>query len=320
MIAFAPPLIDLGASNLAGASGRDTIVRGIRNAATQTGLFLICNHGVPDALIADHFALARSFFALDIREKLEIDVDSSNCFRGYEPFGSQTIDAAWPGDLKEGFIMGPDLAPDHPHVVARYPNTGANLWPRRPVAFRANMERYVEAMNGLGRRIASLLARSLDLPSDYFDAPLHDPLTYSQLFHYPSVPGQRENHFGAAPHLDWGFITILLLDDVGGLDVFVPDGTWVPVPPVAGTFVIILGEMIVRLTNGRYRSAPHRVRTNASGRSRYSMPTFFDPPYDYRVECVPSCRPATGAAAFGACTVAEHMRAMATKTLTFAPN
>jgi isopenicillin N synthase-like dioxygenase len=85
-----------------------------------------------------------------------------------------------------------------------------------------------------------------------------------------------------------------------------------------GTFVIILGEMILRLTNGLYRSAMHRVAKNTSGRSRYSMPTFFDPGYDHRVACVPSCRPAHGEPRYRACTVAEHMREMAHTTLSTA--
>ena len=88
-----------------------------------------------------------------------------------------------------------------------------------------------------------------------------------------------------------------------------------PRGPYRGTFVIILGEMMLRLTDGFYRSAMHRVTQNRSGRSRYSMPTFFDPAYDYRVACVPTCLPAQGDARHPARTVAEHMSEMARGTL-----
>jgi isopenicillin N synthase-like dioxygenase len=258
------------------------------------------------------------FFALELAEKRAIDVSRSNCFRGYEAFGTQTIDTAAPGDLK-GFIMGPDLAPDHPHVLAQYPNTGANLWPPRLPGFRRHMEAYVDAMNRLGRRLAGVLALSLDLPANYFAAALTNPLTYSQLLYYPSLPAQAcGNRLGAGAHVDWGLLTILLQDDVGGLEIRAPDASWHAATPVPGTFVIILGEMILRLTNGLYRSAMHRVAKNTSGRSRYSMPTFFDPAYDYRVACVPSCRPAHGEPRYRACTVAEHMREMAHTTLSTA--
>jgi isopenicillin N synthase-like dioxygenase len=314
------PIIDLaGTFDVRGGPGRAAAARAVGAAARETGVFRVANHGVPESLIAAHFELARCFFALDTAEKRAIDVGRSNCFRGYEAFGTQTIDAAAPGDLKEGFIMGPDLPADHPHVVARYPNTGTNLWPRRPAGFRRQMEAYVAAMNDLGRHVASILAASLGLPDDYFAAALAAPLTYSQLLHYPAVSAPAENRFGAGAHVDWGFLTLLLQDDVGGLEVQqAAERTWRAVPPVPGTFTIILGELILRLTNGVYRSATHRVVKNSSGRSRYSMPTFFDPPYDHRVACVPTCLPTGEPAAYPACTVAEHMLAMARATLSAA--
>ena len=174
-------------------------------------------------------------------------------------------------------------------------------------------------MNTLGRRLAGLLALSLELPNDYFAVPLAEPLTYSQLLYYPPVAaGECGNRLGAGAHVDWGFLTILLQDEVGGLEVRAPDGSWHVVEPVPGTFAIILGEMMLRLTNGLYRSAMHRVAKNVSGRGRYSMPTFFDPEYDHRVACVPTCGPLDGEPRFPARTVAEHMREMAGRTLSAA--
>lgn len=297
------PILDLGDDAVASRFG---------SVARACGIFHLVGHGVPRTAIDAHFELARAFFALDDAEKRAIDVRRSNCFRGYEPFGSQTIAAETPGDGKEGFIMGPDLAPDHPHVLAKYPNTGTNLWPARPAGFEAQMRAWVAHMNELARRLARVLARSLDLDAAYFDRALAEPLTYSQLFHYPPQPADAARaRLGAGAHVDWGMLTILLQDDVGGLEVLGDDGRWRAAPPVPDAFVVILGEMIPRLTDGRYRSATHRVAANRSGRSRYSMPTFVDPDYDYRVECVPTCRPATGRPRFAPCTVSEHMIAMA---------
>lgn len=299
------PAIDL-------ANAAPEIAREMRVASCDTGVFFVRNHGVSESLITAHFALARSFFALELEEKLAIDVRRWNCFRGYEPIGTRTLDEAAPGDWKEGFIMGPDLAPDHPHVLAGHPNTGTNRWPQRPPGFRRQMESYVAAMNKLGRRVAGFLALSLDLPEGAFARALTDPLTYSQLFHYPPMPvalaGQR---LGAGAHSDWGMLTILLQDDVGGLEILTRDARWHPAAPVPGTFAIILGEMMVRLTGGRYWAATHRVSRNTSGRSRYSMPTFFDPAYDERIACVPTCRPPSGEPPYPECTVSEHMREMA---------
>lgn len=309
------PVIDLAASFSADVRERKAVARDVGEAARTTGMFFARNSDIPAALVESHFAMARAFFALPFEEKCAIDVKRSNCFRGYEPFGTQTIDATAPGDLKEGFIMGPNLGAEHPHVVARYPNTGANLWPAHPAGFRAQMETWVVTMNALGRHVAGILALSLDLPEAYFADGLREPLTYSQLFHYPPVSDDASPRIGAGAHVDWGMLTFLLQDDVGGLEVRVAGGTWIAAPPVAGTVVVILGEMMLRFTNGAYRSATHRVQKNTSGRSRYSMPTFFDPAYDYRVTCVPTQVPARGQALFPALTVAEHMREMARQPL-----
>jgi isopenicillin N synthase-like dioxygenase len=305
------PVLDLAESFSGDASARRAVAALLGTYAREYGVFHVVNHRVPPSAIAAHFELARAFFALDAGEKRAIDVRRSNCFRGYEPFGTQTIASETPGDLKEGFIMGPDLESDHPHVVAKFPNTGENLWPARPRGFETQMRAWVAHMNELGRHLARCLALSLDLDEAYFERGLADPLTYSQLFHYPpQPPGAATARLGAGAHVDWGMLTILLQDDVGGLEVRAEDGAWHPAPPVPGALVVILGEMIPRLTNGRYRSATHRVVANTSGRSRYSMPTFVDPDYDYRVACVPTCYPAAGEPRFAPCTVSEHMIAM----------
>jgi isopenicillin N synthase-like dioxygenase len=172
------------------------------------------------------------------------------------------------------------------------------------------MEAWVEAMTGLGRRLAQLLAGSLDLPAAFFDAALREPLVYTQLFRYPSLAGASALARGAGAHVDWGMLTILAQDDVGGLEVRDAAGAWHPVPPIAHTFVIILGELMVRYTGGAYRSPMHRVTRNTSGRDRYSMPAFFDPAYDEVVACVPTCRPRRGEPRFPPRTVMEHMREM----------
>jgi len=114
-------------------------------------------------------------------------------------------------------------------------------------------------------------------------------LVRARLIHYPP---QHENpsdgQFGAAAHTDYGTITVLWQDDVGGLQVRNRDGDWIDAPPIEGTFVINIGDMLERWSNNLFVSTPHRV-VNASGRERYSIPVFYDPDYDVTVECLPNC-------------------------------
>jgi isopenicillin N synthase-like dioxygenase len=102
-------------------------------------------------------------------------------------------------------------------------------------------------------------------------------MTWLRLLHYPPQdPQSPADEYGSAPHTDFGAITLLAQDDVGGLAVKTPGGDWVDVPPVDGAFVMNVGDMLKRWSNGRLRSTPHRV-TNRTGRERYSVPYFYDP-------------------------------------------
>jgi isopenicillin N synthase-like dioxygenase len=211
--------------------------------------------------------------------------------------------------------MGEDLDADHPYVRAGFPNTGPNQWPARPADFKARMNAYAAVMNRLGAHLIGLLALSLELPEDYFSAAMAEPLYNCRLLHYPpQSAAEAARNPGAGAHVDWGMLTILLQDDIGGLEVLSPDGDWIPATPVAESFVINLGEMIPRLTNDRYRSTMHRVTSNTSGRDRYSVPTFIDPEYAYVVTCVPTCLPADGKPRYEPCTVGEHIAEMNRKT------
>lgn len=292
-VAARVPVIDLGASHSWPEEIWDTAARQLREASRDVGFFYVADHGVPQELIAAEFAAAREFFTQPLETKLEIDISRSSIMRGYEPIGLQTLDAGSSPDLKESLMLGRDLGPDHPWVQRGVAYEGANQWPDIP-GFRDQANAYLEAIMDLGRRIGALIARSLELPDDYFAAALGEPSCTTRMLSYPPQAEVADNQIGCGAHTDWGFITILLQDDVGGLEVQNIAGDWILAPPIPGTFVVNLGDMIPRLTNGFYRSTPHRVLNNNSGRTRYSIASFFNPPYDYVVECLPALRPEDG--------------------------
>jgi isopenicillin N synthase-like dioxygenase len=204
--------------------------------------------------------------------------------------------------------MGRNLGPDHPYVKSKVPQHGQNQWPDDLPGFAENLETYFSRMLGLGRHLMSLLALSLSLKEDYFDYAVRQPAALLRLIHYPPHPADAAiGQFGAGAHTDFGGITILAQDDCGGLEVENAAGEWIEANPIPGTFVINLGDMMKRWTNEVYHSAPHRVLNNISGRDRYSIPLFFTPDYLARVECVPTCVPATGKPKYAPCTAGEHI-------------
>ena len=134
-----------------------------------------------------------------------------------------------------------------------------------------------------------VISVALGAGPDALDAYFARPTTFLRMLYYPPQPPQSpEDLFGSAPHTDYGFITILLQDDVGGLQVRNITGDWIDAPSMPGTFVMNTADILHRWSNGRFISTPHRV-INRSGRARYSNPFFFDPSVKAHIEPLASC-------------------------------
>ena len=309
------PVIDIGDLKSPDLSTRRKVADKLRSACADKGFFYISHHGIADELIAEVMAQAESLFALPAERKAQLDKSRSRANRGYEPMKGQTLETGTPPDLKEGFYIGPELDADDPRVVAGKFNHGPNQWPSGLPGFRPVMERYFEAMVTLSQSLMRSLALSLDLPEDHFDDFNQDPFATLRLLHYPPQPsGAEPNQKGAGAHTDFGGLTLLKQDDVGGLQVLDQAcGEWIYAPPLPGTYVVNLGDMIARWTNDRYRSTLHRV-VNSSGRERYSIPFFYSGNPDHLVECIPGCLAAGESPKYPPTTVEAHLRDMYRKT------
>lgn len=202
------PLIDLSGS-VDDPDVRECVAWEIHKAARETGFFYVAGHGVPQALMDAQIAAARAFFAQPSEAKQAVHISRSPCRRGYEGEGAQVLDAGSPADLKESFALARDLGPDHPHVVAKLPMQGANLWPDGLPGFREQMTAYEAEMIRLGTHLLGTLAMSIDLPPDFFADGLAEPQCGIRLLRYPPQPAETDdNRLGAGAHSDWGSITI----------------------------------------------------------------------------------------------------------------
>ncbi len=312
------PIIDMAAYRAGGREARSAIVAEIAAKSRALGFFYLIHHGLPDTLLDGQLAWARQFFALPIEEKAALDFRKPAVRRGYEPFALQTLQAGAPPDQKEAFSFGSEPSAGEPGGGAPSPFEGPNQWPGdQPgfdgAGFRVQMEAYRQAMIGLGREICALIAASLGLPDDYFAAALAAPSADVRLLHYPPRPADAaKGLLGAGAHTDWGLITLLLQDDCGGLEIETPSG-WLKAAPIPGAFIVNLGDMVVRLTAGRYASNVHRVLNTAQGRDRYSVATFFNPNAQYVVACAPTFRPDHGPPP-APITFADHIHDMVRRT------
>jgi isopenicillin N synthase-like dioxygenase len=291
VIDVAPLRLDTDAGG-PGAAAHE-VAKEIDSACRATGFFLVTGHGVAPDLVGRLDRLAREFFALGDGEKADIAMSKGGrAWRGWFPVGGELTSGR--PDMKEGIYFGQELVAGDPRVRAGRPLHGPNLFPARPAGLRGAVLDYIDAVTALGHTLLRGISIGLGLEEDWFDSHLTaDPLVLFRIFHYPPLTTDDER-WSVGEHTDYGLITVLAQDASGGLEVRGPDG-WIPVPPVEDAFVVNLGDMLERMTGGRYRSTPHRVR-NASGLDRLSFPLFLDPSWDAEVVPVPAAGDAASAA------------------------
>jgi isopenicillin N synthase-like dioxygenase len=309
------PIIDMATYRAGAPEAKARLVAEIAAVSRELGFFYLVNHGVPDGLLVAQLDWGRRFFDRPLADKLAVDLRHSPVRRGYEPMALQTLQAGMAPDQKEAFGLGREPVDG---VVSAASFEGPNQWPAAgegfdPAAFRTQMEAYRDTMTDLGRELCGLLAASLDLPEAYFEQALIDPSVNVRLLHYPPQPPRTpKDRLGCGAHTDWGLITILLQDDCGGLEIETGHDQWLRAAPVPGALIVNLGDMVVRLTAGRYASNVHRVINARPERHRYSVATFFNPHAAYVVDCAPTCVPETGASE--PVTFGDHINEMIRKT------
>lgn len=271
------PVIDIAPLLTPGAD-RAAVGRALDRACRERGFFYVRGHGLAESALGALERSSRAFFALPLEEKLAIRMAlGGRAWRGYFPVGGELTSGK--PDQKEGLYFGTELAPDDPRVRAGLPLHGANLFPARPPELRRLVLDHLEAMTALGHALLRGIALGLGFAEDHFAPIVRAPTALFRIFNYPARA--EATAWGVGEHTDYGVLTLLLQDDCGGLQIKTPHG-WLDAPPIPGTLVCNIGDMLERMTGGLYRSTPHRVR-NVSGRDRLSFPFFFDPSWDARI-------------------------------------
>lgn len=282
------PIIDVAPLYQADESGYLTVSRQIDKACREWGFFYIRNHPIGAARLEQLTDHARHFFGLPTERKLQIDITRSKHHRGYGGVATEQLDPGKPSDLKETFDMGFHLPADHVDVVAGKPLRGPNRHPDIE-GWEALFETHYRDMQALACTLLRAIALALDIERDFFDKRFHEPLSVFRMIHYPPrIIATSPDQQGAGAHTDYGCITLLYQDDVGGLQVQNVHGEWVDAPPIDGTFVVNIGDMMARWSNDRYKSTPHRV-ISPDGTERYSMPFFAEPHPETQISCLPGC-------------------------------
>ncbi|KEY71248.1 hypothetical protein S7711_02355 [Stachybotrys chartarum IBT 7711] len=272
------------------------VIDDIRAACLSTGFFQLLGHGVPLTLQKSVFDAAARFFALPREQKLAIRANKSTGFKGYDVMASQSYQTDVLPDLKEGFVCGVDPVNGPPEGSEGRFFAAPNLWPPAevldPAEFRTPVEEYAAAMMKLCGTVLDVVAATLPYGPDVFDGFMaNDPACPLRLLHYPPTPTddseagekRRQAQLGSSAHTDFSAVTLLLQDEHEGLEVLhQATGEWKLVPPNKDAYVVNLGDMMHKLTDGLYKSSMHRV-LNRNKTDRYSVVFFFDGNRDYKL-------------------------------------
>jgi len=283
------PIIDISRAPATVAAELDEVCRTV-------GFFQITGHGLADGVADRAWAAATCFFDLPLADKLSVACPHEGYPYGYIPVAgeslSRSVAGSAPPDLKEVFNIGPVTAPDHamtdPDEASVY---SPNLWPATLPELREAWSAYYTAMSALGARLMSLFARGLGLPPEFFADKIDKQPNALRAINYPQreappLPGQLR----AGAHTDYGTLTILRQDAVGGLEVLDARGDWAGVEAVPGAFVINIGDLMARWTNDQWRSTLHRVVDPPGAVARrQSMPYFQNANWSAEVTCLPTC-------------------------------
>ncbi len=280
------PVIDIALAESEDHKDRASVAKALRKAAEHVGFFYIKNHGVDAARIDAAQAAAAEFYALPEDVKRKYDVALTKRHRGYVPVGGLSADPTL-SDLQEGYEVGFDLPADDPDHLAGNPLMGPNIWPAEVPAFETAISAYFDDLMRVGRLLYRLFALSVDMPETFFDDKLTKPCAQLRVLYYPDAKPQDDT-VGIGAHTDYESFTILWQSQPG-LQVQNRAGQWIEAPPIPGTFIVNIADMMMRWTNDRFVSTPHRVM-NISGKARYSLALFFATDYDTIVECLPSCQ------------------------------
>lgn len=246
-------------------------------ALRRTGFMALSVPGLDALGTARARAAAAAFFARPLEEKRRFAYSDTTVNFGYQWVGTEALDPAAPPDLKETFTMR-DLG-RHGEAHARFPDP----------EFRAAALELHARLTEVAHAVMHHLALQLDVERDYFVRGHSGRNMTLRFLHYPAAgerPTPEGGQLGAGAHTDYGSFTLLLQDDVGGLQIRTGED-WEDVPAEPDRVVVNTGDLMGHWSNDRYRSTWHRVQPTQ--RERFSIAFFVDPDDDTTVSCLPSC-------------------------------
>lgn len=248
--AAAPPILDFSPFYGNDSEAKAKLVEEVRKCCHYNGFFQITGHRVPLELQKRVMECSKRFFNLPLEEKLQIDksetkstfgdnsvdfADHNSFNRGYELLRSQMLEAGTGPELKEGLYIGEEIPKDHPYFLQKKLNSGPNQWPQTvpdKEEFQKTTMEYYHATFELAKDVLGVVALTLGVESSFFEPLTEGAVATMRYLHYPAQPKDEDEKLnrGIGAHTDFGCVTLLLQDEIDGLQVLdAPSGQWLDV-------------------------------------------------------------------------------------------
>ena len=278
------PVIDVLDLTSGNEDGLERVAGEIVRACETVGFFYVRNHGIAPETARAAWHVAHRFFRSSPEDKQMLGVNAHH--RGFISAGQAKMSDGAAADLKESFVWGREPHASELDQEGGPRLAGPNQWPEFLPQMQPVLSAYFDAAHELGWALFRAFAMTLGCPPDIFLSAIDRPVSRASIIYYPPQPeAMGAAQFGVAPHTDYGCLTLLNQDPVGGLQVRARSGEWVTAPPIEDTLVVNVGDLMARWTNDRFVSTEHRV-VNSSGRERFSIAVFVDPNFETHVEPV----------------------------------
>jgi len=253
-------------------AGDTNAVTALNDALYDHGFFSIVEHGLPTSLLDSCYKSSKKFFDLDVDIKKKYHHPKLKGARGYTPIGIETAVGEKIADQKEFWHHGP--ATDDTFDVS----IPKNIYIEELPEFNTSFDNLFNELNSIGLRVLKVIAKSLELPQDYFVKWAEKGNSLLRPIHYPPVHDLSNIHRARA-HEDINLITLLVGAEEGGLEVLNKNNEWIKVKPSSNAIVCNIGDMMQLVTEKKLKSTTHRVvqYSDQECKSRYSIPFFLHP-------------------------------------------
>ncbi|WAL59314.1 isopenicillin N synthase family dioxygenase [Thermocoleostomius sinensis] len=303
------PIINVAPFVQGDAASKRQVAQEIYQACHQVGFLYLTHHGIDPGVIDRTFEQSRAFFALPVATKQKIAWSNEVSNRGYVGMEREHLDQTKPGDLKEAFNVGKERA--EAEVESVNPPLVVNRWPADLPLFKNTICHFFDECAVVVNRLFQAFAIALNMPEFYIVEKHHTQDFTLRLLHYPPLAAvPKPGQIRAGAHSDYGSLTLLFQDDVGGLEVQTASGDWVPAPAIPGAILVNTGDLMQRWSNDVFCSTKHRValpQGEAARRDRYSIAFFCQPDAEAEIVCFPSCLSADNPPRYAPITSGEYL-------------